>query len=187
MLRHVGRGQSHNDVGGVIMAERKDNNGGQNGEDQARLLIREILQHEPLTLEGAIKREQEAIQRLIQDYASATDEEIDKAFVSMARSQYASLFDGILLGLHAIKVERHLPPSPQRDQLLALLRHLVPPSKNTAQRSGIGDRNFIIWQLVFIAESIGGLDKTRNRAQRDVGGAHSACSLVADELKRSGY
>src|SRR6516165_8442283 len=168
------------------MAETEDSNTTQSREDRARRLIREKLQREPITFDGAVKRERGAVQKLI-EWGDNSDEQIDRFFggIDKIAPHYVALLDEVCRALHAIKVERHLPPSPQRDHLLALLRRPGPLPKNITRRDGISDRNFNIWMLVSIAVNCG-LHLSRNRAQRDTDAAHSACSLVADELKRSG-
>jgi hypothetical protein len=170
------------------MAETEDSYANQSREDRARRLVREKLQREPLTFDGAVKRERGAVQKLIESVHNYDDSSIDRIFAAVAAKphpRYDAMFDEVHRALHAIKVERHLPPSPQREHLLALLRRPAPLSNNITRRGGISDRNFNIWLLVGIAVECG-LHLSRNRAQRDTDGVHSACSLVADELKRSG-
>jgi len=168
------------------MAETENSNANQSREDRARRLVREKLQRVPLTLDGVVKRERGAVQTLI-GWGENSDESIDRFFAGLDKidPHYVAMLDEVCRALHAIKVERHLLPSPQRDHLLALLHRPAPLPKNITRRGGISDRNFNIWMLVNMAV-ICGLQLSRNRAQRDTDGAHSACSLVADELKRSG-
>ena len=168
------------------MAETENSNANQSREDRARRLVREGLQRVPLTLDGVVKRERGAVQTLI-GWGENSDESIDRFFAGLDKidPHYVAMLDEVCRALHAIKVERHLLPSPQRDHLLALLHRPAPLPKNITRRGGISDRNFNIWMLVNMAVMCG-LQRSRNRAQRDTDGAHSACSLVADELKRSG-
>lgn len=75
-------------------------------------------------------------------------------------------------------------PAPWRDYLLFTLQG--PSSQNAVRRSGKhGERNSKI-RLCVEGALDAGLKATRSRHQRYIGGAHSACSLVADELKALG-
>jgi len=171
------------------MAETEDSYANQSREDRARRLVREWLQREPLTFDDAVKRERGVVQKIIEwgaiEWGDNPDGYIDAFFTPERNPAYDAVFEAVYRELHAIRVERHLPPSPQREHLLALLRRPAPLPKSITRRGGISDRNFNIWMLVHIAVRCG-LQLSRNRVQRDTGGAHSACSLVADELKRSG-
>jgi hypothetical protein len=80
-------------------------------------------------------------------------------------------------------LERNVPSSPWRDFILYVLRKLNPPPLPKSQRH--------LWRDWTISTAVGwgveaGLKATRGRDQRYTNGAHSACSLVADELKRVG-
>ena len=75
-------------------------------------------------------------------------------------------------------------PAPWRDYILFMVQG--PPSQNAKRRIGKHDsRNSQIREAVERARDAG-LKATRNRDQRHTGGAHSACSLVAEELKKAG-
>src|SRR5262249_57285206 len=73
-----------------------------------------------------------------------------------------------------------------RDYALTTLRRAAPPSEKATRRNGRLHRDHMISWAVLFAE-FAGLAPTRNQAQRyKDGAAHSACSLVADELKKRG-
>jgi len=80
-------------------------------------------------------------------------------------------------------LEHNVPPSPWRDFILFILRKLNPPSLPKSQKH--------LWRDGTVGIAVGcgveaGLRATRGRDQRYTNGAHSACSLVADELKGAG-
>lgn len=112
---------------------------------------------------------------------------IEAAFVeqSLNSATYNHEDDQVLRELAADRLERAVPPSPWRDYALCVLRRPAAPSQEVLRRGGIGSRNETITWAVRKAEHLG-LAVTRNRAQRDNGGPHSACSLVAEELLRFG-
>ena len=79
-------------------------------------------------------------------------------------------------------LERNVPPSPWRDYILIMLRN-TRPVLPTAEKH--------IWRNLTLSMAVeygreAGLDPTRGRHQRYTNGAHSACSLVAEELKKVG-
>jgi len=82
----------------------------------------------------------------------------------------------------AHKLECSVPPSSWRDYILNVLRH-TRPVLPTAQK--LAWRNFVIRLAVEFGREAG-LDPTRSCHQRYTNGAHSACSLVAEELKKAG-
>jgi hypothetical protein len=193
------------------MAKDKNSGADQNREVWAREIVREVFQRSPLTLPSAIEGERKAQQEILKELGerlrapdtpryqkwleylftavnngSATDNEM--AHVLALAKRRPEAFDDVLRTLHAGEVERHFPPSAQRDHLLRLLlRPNRPPSEYTQHRGGINGRNFSIALAVYSVVKFAGLHPTRNRAQRDKDGAHSACSLVADELKKFGF
>src|SRR5262245_4759944 len=197
------------------MAKEKNSGADQNREVSAREIVREVFQRGPLTLDTAIEGERKAWQVRLKEIHSSflceaetperqkwldhlftavnngtTDNEIYPKLAHMLAlaKTYPETVDEVLRALHASEVERHFPPSAQRDHLLRLLLcpdH--PPSKHTLHRGGINGRNFTIALAVYSVVKFAGLQPTRNRAQRDNDGAHSACSLVADELKKFGF
>ena len=82
----------------------------------------------------------------------------------------------------AYMLERSVPPSPWRDYILIMLRHTRPVLRTGAKHVW---RNIILTLCVELGRAAG-LDPTRGRHQRYTNGAHSTCSLVADELKAFG-
>src|SRR5262249_5170066 len=84
-----------------------------------------------------------------------------------------------------LRIERALPPSPWLDYALQVLRRPNPPSRDALLRNGMSERNHTICIAVLMAVHLG-LAPTRNPAARYSGGAHSACSLVAEGLKKMG-
>jgi hypothetical protein len=110
---------------------------------------------------------------------------LNRGFEIGSHEEHADDFDEMLRAYCADKIEAALPPSPWRDYAIRMLRRPAPPSPWILRRKGASERNFTIFKAVRLAE-IKGLKPTRNQAQRYKGGAHSACSLVAEELKRFG-
>jgi hypothetical protein len=105
--------------------------------------------------------------------------------VRAGNNEEAQYHDYILRMLCAHQLERALPPSGWRDYVLRVLRRPAPPSQKTLRRGGIEIRNRAIGYAAFMAVGLG-LNLTRNPARRDKDGPHSACSLVAEELKSVG-
>src|SRR5262249_23000078 len=92
------------------------------------------------------------------------------------------LHHGPLRKMAANLLERNVPPSPWRDYILFILRNLAPslsPRRKRQLRDGV---------IAFLVNDgiEAGLRATRGRDQRYKNGAHSACSLVVDELKQFG-
>jgi hypothetical protein len=179
----------------------KKDNRAEGREDKARVLVRRILERGPLFLDDAIKKERDwrrwrkewgAEAEHVPEKAAILNELFEKfpekLYCKLNKMQRAELeeCDELLRALCADKIEAALPPSPWRDYAIRALRRPAPPSPETLRRSGAAERNFTIAKAVLFAEGRGGLKPTRNRAQRYRGGAHSACSLVAEELKRFG-
>ena len=81
--------------------------------------------------------------------------------------------------LAAVQLAHNVPKSPWRDYILFVLCKPDPTSSTTPKRAW---RNALIGLAVESAVATG-LKATRSRDQRYTNGAHSACSLVADELK----
>jgi hypothetical protein len=79
-------------------------------------------------------------------------------------------------------LERNVPPSPWRDYILFILRNSRPVMPSGMKHFW---RNWTINTAVEYGREAG-LAPTRGRHQRYTSGAHSACSLVADELKEVG-
>jgi hypothetical protein len=172
------------------MARKKNNALTRDRDEKARVEVRRILEMGPLSLDDAIKREREwrrQKKELSEDPEVA--EYVDARFVELANASIDNEEDieddGVLRELAADRLERAVPPSPWRDYALSVLRRPAPPSPRTVWRDGIHYRDDTIWFAVRKAQQLG-LALTRNRTQRDKGGAHSACSLVAQELLRFG-
>jgi hypothetical protein len=188
------------------MAKRKNNSVDRNREDKARFAIQEVFRTEPLTLDTAVERERQVRQNRISNLClivAGNSPEVDAIFArananpklgvddifphANTNPKLALECEELLRELHAVEVRMRFPPSPQRDHLLKLLRRPAPPSKDVLYRGGIKERNFTIVKAVCLAITFAGLEPTRNRAQRDRDGAHLACSLVAEELKKLGF
>jgi hypothetical protein len=147
-------------------------------EQKARLAVRRILEHVPLTLDAAIELERESVLSLKELFDQhGGQEDWDKLF-SYNIGKNDPCGDEILRLRCADLIESALPPSPWRDYALQALRRPAPPSKEVLRHDGIEERNKIIVDAIYAAAEAG-LSLTRNRAQRYTDGAHSACSLVA--------
>jgi hypothetical protein len=109
----------------------------------------------------------------------ADDDDIDDIVKNSGHDDYT------LRMLCARQLERTLPPSRWRDYAVQALQRPDPPGEWELDRGGIKVRDRAIRHAVEKAYAQG-LFPTRNQATRDKGGAHSACSLVAEELKRLG-
>jgi hypothetical protein len=108
---------------------------------------------------------------------------LNKTFEGEGDASPYVLCNGVYRTMAANLLERNVPPSPWRDFILFILRKLNPPSLPKPQRH--------LWRDWTIGTAVGcgveaGLKATRGRDQRYTNGAHSACSLVADELKKVG-
>jgi len=160
------------------MAKKQVGTPDQGKEEGARRIIRDVLRVG--LADGADEPRREAVlwNRAL-EYLQATREQdpdradwADKLFKEGAT-------DPIVRWQCADWLERVLPPSAQRDCILQVLRSvpvLLPGARNEAIR-----------QAVIAAVEIYGFKKTRNPAQRyKDDGSHSACSLVAEELKALG-
>jgi hypothetical protein len=79
-------------------------------------------------------------------------------------------------------LEHNVPPSPWRDYILFILRNTRPVMPAGMKHTW---RDWTISAAVECGREAG-LDTTRGRHQRYINGVHSACSLVADELKEVG-
>lgn len=172
------------------MTRRKNSSVGQNKKEQARLEIREFLQF-PLSHEAAVEKERldrQGLKLLLDKMVDLTAEYPGGPGISLEVDSDRGDKDGadeIVRAVCADYIERALPPSPWQDYAVRALRRPAPPSRWTLHRGGINERNFAIYRAVLAAERAG-LKISRNRAQRYTEGAHSACSLVADELKKLG-
>jgi hypothetical protein len=149
----------------------------------------------PLTPEGSIEAERQKRQNRLRQLKEMLSNDSDlNGFIRKlldGEKEPTSLdtafeIDEYMRALCADRIERDLPPSEWRDFALASLRQPAPPSAEATQRNGALHRDYMISWAVLLAESVG-LNPTRNQAQRyKDGAAHSACSLVADELKKRG-
>jgi hypothetical protein len=170
------------------MARKKNNPLTGDRDEKARVEVRRILETGPLSLDDAITSERELRRRKkeLSEHPEVADF-IEAAFVeqSLNSATYTSEDDQTLRELAADRLERAVPPSPWRDYALSVLRRPAAPSQEVLRRGGISSRNETITWAVREAER-SGLAVTRNRTQRDNGGPHSACSLVAEELLRFG-
>jgi hypothetical protein len=153
-------------------------------EKKARMVVRRTLENmlpQRFSPAGAIwqvRWERTAMAAMILSF-SDDDPDIDRMITSCGYDDYT------LRILCARQIERTLPPSRWRDYVVQDLQRHDPPGKWELHRNGINVRNAAIRHAVKKAYDMG-LSPTRNTAQRDTGGAHSACSLVAEELKGLG-
>jgi len=122
--------------------------------------------------------------RLLDRFADVHNGALDR-FSDVLKSDAFRDHDYIFRAMCANRIERALPPSPWRDYALQALRRPDPPSRDALLRHGMSERNLTIRIAVLTAVGLG-LAPTRNPAARYTGGAHSACSLVAEELKKMG-
>jgi hypothetical protein len=166
------------------MATKKDSASVKESEENARLFVRTVLKTHLLSYDAAIEWERNQ-QRLQNEMLGLKD----IAALWVAEEELADFrenpppnLDEFLRTKCAEQIENKLPPSPLRDYTLHVLRK---PSQRTLQRKGKNDRDFAIYFAVNVA-IWKGLRRTRNSAQRHKGGPHSACSLVAEELKEFG-
>jgi hypothetical protein len=172
------------------MARKKNSALVNNREEKARTEVRHALRDLPTTSADAIKKEREfrsfAAARLSEgkDLRLLTNRLLDRLFV-VHKSDAFRDHDYIYRAICANRIERALPPSPWRDYALQVLRRPDPPSRDALLRNGMSERNHTIYFAVLTAVGLG-LAPTRNPAARYSGGAHSACSLVAEELKKMG-
>jgi hypothetical protein len=97
---------------------------------------------------------------------------------NMAGELDASTMD--IINKHVL--EHNVPPSPWRDYILFILRNTRPVMPAGMKHTW---RDWTISAAVECGREAG-LDTTRGRHQRYINGVHSACSLVADELKEVG-
>jgi hypothetical protein len=172
------------------MARKKNSAPVNNREEKARTEVRHALRDLPTTSADAIKKEREwlsfAAARLSEgkDFRLLTNRLVDQLF-DVHKSDPFRDHDYIHRAICANRIERALPPSPWRDYALQVLRRPDPPSRDALLRHGMSERNHTIHIAVLTAVRLG-LAPTRNPAARYSGGAHSACSLVAEELKKMG-
>jgi hypothetical protein len=145
-------------------------------EEKARVEVRRILETGPLSLDDAIASERESrrqLKELLENPEDAEDADyIEEAFVeqSLNSARYSDAYDQTLRELAADRLECAVPPSPWRDYALSVLRRPATPSQKVLRRRGITSRNETISWAVRKAEHLG-LAVTRNRTQRDKGGA----------------
>src|SRR5262245_39931325 len=179
-----------------------------NREEKARTEVRHALRDLPTTSADAIKKEREFLSfaaarisegtdfgRLLDRLVDVHNGLLDRLFdvhksdafrlSDVRKSDAFRDHDYIFRAICANRIERALPPSPWRDYALQVLRRPDPPSRDALLRNGMSERNHTICIAVLTAVSLG-LAPTRNPAARYSGGAHSACSLVAEELKKMG-
>ena len=194
------------------MARKKNSALVNNREEKARAEVRHALRDLPTTSADAIKKEREFlsfaaarlsertdinIDRLLEQLVDVHNGLLDRFFdvhkrdafrLSISDAHKGDAFrdhDYIVRAICANRIERALPPSPWRDYALQVLRRPDPPSRDALLRNGMSERNYTILFAVLTAVRLG-LAPTRNPAARYSGGAHSACSLVAEELKKMG-
>src|SRR5262245_23495911 len=174
------------------MARKKNSALVNNREEKARTEVRHALRDLTTTSADAIQKEREVCSSAAARFSEATVDvhSIDRVNVHNAldRIHKSDAFrdhDYMFRAICANRIERALPPSPWRDYALLVLRRPDPPSRDLLLRNGMSERNRTICIAVLTAVSLG-LAPTRNPAARYSGGAHSACSLVAEELKKMG-
>jgi hypothetical protein len=190
------------------MARKKNSALVNNREEKARTEVRHALRDLPTTSADAIKKEREFLSfaaarfpedidfgRLLDRLVDIRNGLLDRLFdvhksdafrlSDVHKSDAFRDHDYIFRAICANRIERALPPSPWRDYALQVLRRPDPPSRDALLRNGMSERNHTICFAVLTAVRLG-LAPTRNPAARYSGGAHSACSLVAEELKKMG-
>jgi hypothetical protein len=145
-------------------------------EEAARNAIRDVLQRGPLTSDEAIEFERESHNSMCQFFR-----ERGKEFEDYFLFENQSEEEGHRRAFAVAYIERELPASPVRDYVVHILRQSLPFSGRALRPRGY--RDWAILVAVRRAERLG-LNVYRNRATRDNRGRHSACSLVADELRK---
>src|SRR5215831_4826501 len=183
------------------MARKKNSAPVNNREEKARTEVRHALRDLPTTSADAIKKEREFLSLVAARLSEGTDFNTDRLLrlsdvhnqdrldrlrlCDVHKSDAFRDHDYIVRAICANRIECALPPSPWRDYALQVLRRPDPPSRDALLRNGMSERNHTIYIAVLKAVRLG-LAPTRNPAARYSGGEHSACSLVAEELKKMG-
>jgi hypothetical protein len=170
------------------MVAKKGSTSASEKENRARDFVRHMLSFalcvEPLALRDPIKGELRGEHELKEEIVADIDAN-DERFKSR---NHDAPTDEILRAKCAVLIGDALPRSPWRDYAMNALCRPAPLSQKDLQRlrrNGKEGRDQTICTAVCMAIS-GGLRLSRNAAQRHKGGTHSACSLVADELKEWG-